>query len=67
MAQQPETRSEPHTGERYDEQAAASAVVEPGRSLTGCRPEAYGVRADGSRKLVASGRRTPGRLDRSAA
>ncbi|MFD5766361.1 PaaI family thioesterase [Streptomyces sp. NPDC127049] len=49
-----------------DHLEAVGTVVRSGRTLTPCRPEVYGVRADGSRKLVANGRQTLIRVDRSA-
>ncbi|MGW4051199.1 PaaI family thioesterase [Streptomyces sp. NPDC004779] len=50
-----------------DHLAAVGTVVRSsGRTLTVCRPEVYGVRADGSRKLLANGRQPLIRVDRSA-
>ncbi|MEU9856255.1 hypothetical protein [Streptomyces sp. NPDC047974] len=41
-------------------------VLKPGRPLTVCRLDVYGVQADGSRKLVADGRQTLIRVARTA-
>ncbi|MFF0480758.1 PaaI family thioesterase [Streptomyces sp. NPDC004435] len=49
-----------------DHLEAVGTVVRSGRTLTLCRPEVYGVRADGSRKPPANGRQTLIRVDRSA-
>ncbi|MFE6720445.1 PaaI family thioesterase [Streptomyces albidoflavus] len=37
---------------------AVGTVLRPGRTLTVCRLEVFGVRADGARTLVASGQQT---------
>ncbi|MFJ5657467.1 PaaI family thioesterase [Streptomyces microflavus] len=37
---------------------AVGTVLKPGRTLSVCRLEVYGVQADGTRKLVANGQQT---------
>ncbi|MYX48632.1 MULTISPECIES: PaaI family thioesterase [unclassified Streptomyces] len=46
---------------------AIGTVLKPGRTLTVCQLEVYGVQADGARKLVANGQQTLIRVNRSAA
>ncbi|MFE3051111.1 PaaI family thioesterase [Streptomyces albidoflavus] len=41
-----------------DHLEAIGTVLKPGRTLTVCRLEVYGVQADGARKLVANGQQT---------
>ncbi|MFJ9203058.1 PaaI family thioesterase [Streptomyces flaveolus] len=41
-----------------DHLEAIGTVLKPGRTLTVCQPEVYGVQADGARKLVANGQQT---------
>ncbi len=50
----------PAVGDRIE---AVGSVLRPGRTLTVCLLEAFGVRADGTRKLVASGQQTLIRVD----
>ncbi|WP_405874021.1 PaaI family thioesterase [Streptomyces zaomyceticus] len=50
-----------------DHLEAIGTVLKPGRTLTVCQSEVYGVQADGARKLVASGQQTLIRVNRPAA
>ncbi|MFJ2722612.1 PaaI family thioesterase [Streptomyces sp. NPDC087437] len=50
-----------------DHLEAIGTVLKPGRSLTVCQLEVYGVKADGARKLVANGQQTLIRVNRPAA
>ncbi|SCE00691.1 PaaI family thioesterase [Streptomyces sp. DvalAA-19] len=50
-----------------DHLEAIGTVLKPGRTLTVCQLEVYGVRADGTRKLVANGQQTLIRVNRPAA
>ncbi|MEV6425603.1 PaaI family thioesterase [Streptomyces sp. NPDC051662] len=45
---------------------AIGTVLKPGRTLTVCQLEVYGVQNDGSRKLVANGQQTLIRVNRPA-
>ncbi|WP_327743216.1 PaaI family thioesterase [Streptomyces europaeiscabiei] len=45
---------------------AIGTVLKPGRTLTVCQLEVYGVQEDGERKLVANGQQTLIRVNRSA-
>ncbi|WP_371573841.1 PaaI family thioesterase [Streptomyces sp. NBC_01314] len=47
-----------------DHLEAIGIVLKPGRTLTVCQLEVYGVRADGERKLVAHGQQTLIRVKR---
>ncbi|MFD0622874.1 PaaI family thioesterase [Streptomyces sp. Wh19] len=49
-----------------DHLEAIGTVLKPGRTLTVCRLEVYGVQADGARKLVANGQQTLIRVHRTA-
>ncbi|MFG3243376.1 PaaI family thioesterase [Streptomyces sp. NPDC086993] len=49
-----------------DHLEAIGIVLKPGRTLTVCQLEVYGVRGDGERKLVANGQQTLIRVDRPA-
>ncbi|MFJ6608885.1 PaaI family thioesterase [Streptomyces sp. NPDC091289] len=49
-----------------DHLEAIGTVLKPGRTLTVCLLEVYGVRADGTRKLVANGQQTLIRVNRTA-
>ncbi|WUW19516.1 PaaI family thioesterase [Streptomyces sp. NBC_01463] len=49
-----------------DHLEAIGTVLKPGRTLTVCRLEVYGVQSDGSRKLVANGQQTLIRANRPA-
>ncbi|MGW3423960.1 PaaI family thioesterase [Streptomyces phaeochromogenes] len=49
-----------------DHLEAVGTVLKPGRTLTVCRLEVYGVQGDGERKLVANGQQTLIRVNRSA-
>ncbi|MFD3815300.1 PaaI family thioesterase [Streptomyces rubiginosohelvolus] len=53
----------PAAGDRLE---AVGTVLKPGRTLTVCQLEVYGVRADGTRKLVANGQQTLIRVGRPA-
>ena len=46
---------------------AVGTVLKPGRTLTVCRLEVFGIQVGGERKLVASGQQTLIRVDRPAA
>ncbi|WSQ23580.1 PaaI family thioesterase [Streptomyces zaomyceticus] len=50
-----------------DHLEAIGTVLKPGRTLTVCQSEVYGVQADGARKLVANGQQTLIRVNRPAA
>jgi len=50
-----------------DHLVAIGTVLKPGRTLTVCRLEVYGVQVDGTRKLVANGQQTLIRVNRSVA
>lgn len=50
-----------------DHLEAIGTVLKPGRTLTVCRLEVYGVQVDGTRKLVANGQQTLIRVNRSVA
>ncbi|MFI7892457.1 PaaI family thioesterase [Streptomyces sp. CACIS-1.16CA] len=50
-----------------DHLEAVGTVLKPGRTLTVCQLEVYGVRVDGTRKLVANGQQTLIRISRPAA
>ncbi|MFF2996466.1 PaaI family thioesterase [Streptomyces sp. NPDC057950] len=50
-----------------DHLEAIGTVLRPGRTLTVCQLEVYGVQADGARKLVANGQQTLIRVNRPAA
>ncbi|MFD8420873.1 PaaI family thioesterase [Streptomyces sp. NPDC059466] len=50
-----------------DHLEAIGTVIRPGRTLTVCQLEVYGVQFDGARKLVANGQQTLIRVDRPAA
>ncbi|MBE4736534.1 MULTISPECIES: PaaI family thioesterase [Streptomyces] len=45
---------------------AIGTVLKPGRTLTVCQLEVYGVQTDGARKLVANGQQTLIRVNRPA-
>ena len=49
-----------------DHLEAIGTVLKPGRTLTVCRLEVYGVQSDGARKLVANGQQTLMRVNRPA-
>ncbi|MFJ1900411.1 PaaI family thioesterase [Streptomyces sp. NPDC088115] len=49
-----------------DHLEAVGTVLKPGRTLTVCQLEVYGVHADGTRKLVANGQQTLIRVNRTA-
>ncbi|UUU22880.1 PaaI family thioesterase [Streptomyces sp. DSM 40750] len=49
-----------------DHLEAIGTVLKPGRTLTVCRLEVYGVQPDGERKLVANGQQTLIRVTRPA-
>ncbi|MEU3657391.1 PaaI family thioesterase [Streptomyces sp. NPDC032161] len=49
-----------------DHLEAIGTVLKPGRTLTVCQLEVYGVQADGVRKLVANGQQTLIRVNRTA-
>ncbi|MFM9585097.1 uncharacterized domain 1-containing protein [Streptomyces sp. cf124] len=49
-----------------DHLEAVGTVLKPGRTLTVCQLEVYGVQADGTRKLVANGQQTLIRVTRTA-
>ncbi len=49
-----------------DHLEAIGTVLKPGRTLTVCQLEVYGVRPDGTRKLVANGQQTLIRVNRPA-
>lgn len=49
-----------------DHLEAIGIVLKPGRTLTVCRLEVYGVQPDGARKLVANGQQTLIRVNRPA-
>ncbi|WP_327380105.1 PaaI family thioesterase [Streptomyces sp. NBC_01212] len=49
-----------------DHLEAIGTVLKPGRTLTVCQLEVYGVQADGARKLVANGQQTLIRVNRPA-
>lgn len=49
-----------------DHLEAIGTVLKPGRTLTVCQLEVYGVQEDGERKLVANGQQTLIRVNRSA-
>ncbi|MGV9851525.1 PaaI family thioesterase [Streptomyces sp. NPDC003442] len=49
-----------------DHLEAIGTVLRPGRTLTVCGLEVYGVQGDGTRKLVANGQQTLIRVNRSA-
>lgn len=51
----------PAVGDRIE---AIGTVLKPGRTLTVCQLEVYGVRDDGERKLVANGQQTLIRVNR---
>ncbi|MYW67088.1 hotdog fold thioesterase [Streptomyces sp. SID8379] len=51
----------PASGEHLE---AIGTVVKPGRTLTVCQLEVYGVQRSGERKLVANGQQTIIRIDR---
>ncbi|WP_406492067.1 PaaI family thioesterase [Streptomyces sp. NBC_00846] len=53
----------PAVGDRLE---AIGTVLKPGRTLTVCQLEVYGVREDGERKLVANGQQTLIRISRPA-
>ncbi|MGW0961323.1 PaaI family thioesterase [Streptomyces gelaticus] len=53
----------PAVGDRIE---AIGTVLKPGRTLTVCQLEVYGVRDDGERKLVANGQQTLFRVNRPA-
>ncbi|MFG2525600.1 PaaI family thioesterase [Streptomyces sp. NPDC048527] len=48
-----------------DHLEAIGTVLKPGRTLTVCQLEVYGVQPDGARKLVANGQQTLIRVNRS--
>ncbi|MFG2750844.1 PaaI family thioesterase [Streptomyces xanthophaeus] len=48
-----------------DHLEAIGTVLKPGRTLTVCRLEVYGVQSDGDRKLVANGQQTLIRVDKT--
>ena len=50
-----------------DHLEAIGTVLKPGRTLTVCQLEVYGVQNDGTRKLVANGQQTLIRVNRPAA
>ncbi|WP_033280673.1 PaaI family thioesterase [Streptomyces sp. NRRL F-525] len=50
-----------------DHLEAIGTVLKPGRTLTVCQLEVYGVQTDGTRKLVANGQQTLIRVNRPAA
>ncbi|WTV26112.1 PaaI family thioesterase [Streptomyces zaomyceticus] len=50
-----------------DHLEAIGTVLKPGRTLTVCQSEVYGVQADGARKFVANGQQTLIRVNRPAA
>lgn len=50
-----------------DHLEAIGTVLKPGRTLTVCQREVYGVQADGARLLVANGQQTLIRVNRPAA
>ncbi|MEV6594159.1 PaaI family thioesterase [Streptomyces acidicola] len=50
-----------------DHLEAIGTVLKPGRTLTVCQLEVYGVQADGARKLIANGQQTLIRVNRPAA
>lgn len=54
---------EPAVGDHAE---AIGTVLKPGRTLTVCQLEVYGVRADGERRLVANGQQTLIRVNRPA-
>ena len=49
-----------------DHLEAIGTVLKPGRTLTVCQLEVYGVQPDGTRKLVANGQQTLIRVNRAA-
>ncbi|WP_369188059.1 PaaI family thioesterase [Streptomyces sp. R08] len=49
-----------------DHLEAIGTVLKPGRTLTVCQLEVYGVHPDGTRKLVANGQQTLIRVNRPA-
>lgn len=49
-----------------DHLEAIGTVLKPGRTLTVCQLEVYGVQPDGTRKLVANGQQTLIRVNRPA-
>lgn len=49
-----------------DHLEAIGTVLKPGRTLTVCQLEVYGVQGDGQRKLVANGQQTLIRVSSSA-
>lgn len=49
-----------------DHLKAIGTVLRPGRTLTVCQLEVYGVRPDGTRELVANGQQTLIRVNRPA-
>ena len=51
----------PATG---DHNEAVGTVLKPGRTLTVCQMEVFGVQAGGERKLVANGQQTLIRVNR---
>ncbi|GGV89175.1 hypothetical protein GCM10015535_42370 [Streptomyces gelaticus] len=53
----------PAVGDRIE---AIGTVLKPGRTLTVCQLEVYGVRDDGERQLVANGQQTLFRVNRPA-
>lgn len=83
MEDQPQQdQASPAVQKRVQESSSAhleaiGTVLKPGRTLTVCRLEVYGVQADGARadgvqadgarKLVANGQQTLIRVDRPAA
>ena len=50
-----------------DHLEAIGTVLKPGRTLTVCQLEVYGVQTDGTRKLVANGQQTLIRVNRPTA
>ena len=51
----------PATGDHLE---AVGTVLKPGRTLTVCQMEVFGVQADGERRLVANGQQTLIRVNR---
>ncbi|WP_328778010.1 PaaI family thioesterase [Streptomyces canus] len=49
-----------------DHLEAIGTVLKPGRTLTVCQLEVYGVQADGARKLIAHGQQTLIRVNKPA-